>query len=165
MKIKFYCVLLGLSISLLSACGGESTTSGPGGTIKAVVKTSALAVTRNVAGIQLSISVPAGVSPQIKTDGSVDAYATVEITSAASSGQTLPGSSYVPATASSTGKLTITGIVAPGFSTSDTITIHLNVAPGTTPVVADFRLLSFDAYDTSGAIVTGLSPVLTTSIL
>jgi len=157
-----YLALLML-IALLNACGGgaQSTESR---TIKAVIKPSALAADLNVAGFNLTITVPVGVAPPLKADGTADSAATVEITSSAPHNQQLVNATYIAATAAANGKLTITGIEAAGFQPSDTITIHLNIAAGSTPTTNDFSLFSFEAFDIFGAPVTGLTPTLTTAI-
>lgn len=162
---KLFCyILILVPIALLPACGGSTNSATTGSTIKAVIKTTALTADKNIAGIQLAITVPVGVAPPLKADGTVDSAATVEITSSAAQDQTLPGATYVPATAAAPGQLTISAIVAAGFKATDQITIHLKVAAGTIPVEADFKLLSFEAFDTNGVSVTGLFPTLTTTI-
>jgi hypothetical protein len=153
---------------LLSACGSSGNSSvavsTSGGTIKAVIKTGSQVAFQNVAGIQLAISVPVGVAPPLKADGTVDGAATVTMTGSAPSGQKLSSVLYTPATSGKLGKLEIFGIEAAGFKPTDEITIHLKVAVGSFPVEGDFKLLSFAAFDTNGAVIEGLSPVLTTTI-
>lgn len=159
--LRFFLLFL-LSIILLVACGGSQTTQVQSRSIKSVIKAAALTADKNIAGINLTITVPVGVAP---AGGSSNPAATVEITSSSPTGQTLPGMTYIPATATATGKLSVSAIVAAGFSANDQITIHLTVADGATPVAADFRLLSFEAFDIDGAPVTGLSPSITTTII
>lgn len=171
-----------ISIALLSACGSgsQSAPAVNSRTIKAVVKTAALTGDRSIAGLQLSITVPAGVTPTFKTDGSVDSAATVEITSASPGNQALPGATFTRATATAPAELAIYAIEAAGFSVSDTITIHLKVADGAKPLESDFRLLAFQAFSTvvngtgsvlvydlhaTGTNLISLSPTLTTTIL
>lgn len=166
---------------LIFSCGDSSRSSAPAGTMKAVIKTAALTANQNIAGIELTITLPAGVSPHYNADGTINAAATVEITSSSAANQTLPGATYTPATASSLGQLSISAIVASGFSATDEITIHLKVADGTFPVASDFNLLAFKAYSgidpfgnggvkiydmsvTDGSNVITLSPTLTTTI-
>jgi len=161
-KLTVYILLL-IVAALLSACGGGQSPSSSN-SIKAVIKTSSNAVSANVAGIDLTISIPYGVSPPLLTDGKVDVAATVSITSSTTSDQTLPGVVYTPATATASGQLRITAIVASGFTTSDQVTLNLEIASGTTPTAADFSLLAFSAYDKDGNAVTGLSPSLDVSI-
>ncbi|MEI6205262.1 MAG: hypothetical protein WCP20_00635 [Desulfuromonadales bacterium] len=171
MKKILYGITIILHMTLLIACGGgggggsagtPSVTTG--GTIKAVIKTSALSTSLKVAGIQLALTVPSGVSPPMLANGTVDSAAAIEITSAAQQSHTLPGVSFTPATASSVGRLTVIGIVADGFGSNDQITIHLNIAVGAFPKESDFSLLTFEARDTNGVLVGGLNPTLTTTI-
>jgi hypothetical protein len=173
-----------LSLALLTACGDTAQPQKSGSEIKAVIKTSALTGDKNIAGILLTITLPAGVTPMPKTDGSggIDPAATVEIISSSPPDQIIPGATIFPATSTSLAKLTITSIIAQGFKTSDSITIHLKVASGATPVESDFKLLAFEAYSTVDASGSGsdkifdmnvtdgsnkitLTPTLTTTIL
>jgi len=166
MKRLFHHILALLLIALLSACGAapQPAKSGSAGSIKTVIKPSALAVGQNVAGIQLTITIPIGVSPPLLTGGAVDTAATVEITSTAPQSNTLPGVAFTPATATAAGKLTIVAMNIAGFTQTDRITIHLNVAVDSFPSETDFALLSFAAYDINGATVTGLDPTITATI-
>ncbi len=163
--IKLFChILILISIALLTACGDTPKSTPPGSTIKAVIKTTALTADRNIAGINLTITLPAGVAPPLKADGTADPAATLEITSSGARNQTLPGATYTPSTTAAPGQLAISAIVAAGFKATDEITIHLKVAAGAYPVESDFKLLFFEAFDINGVKVTGLSPTLTTTI-
>jgi hypothetical protein len=154
-----------LTIALISACGGggAQTASSPR-SIKAVIKPSALAAGQNVAGFNLTITVPLGVAPPLKADGTADPAATVEITSSSPQNQQLVSATYTPATTAAPGTLAIFGIVASGFQPTDTITIHLNIATGSTPTTSDFSISAFEAYDTNGSTVAGLTATLTPTI-
>jgi hypothetical protein len=166
MKRLYYPILILLLFALLPACGSSTTAAKSGGSIKAVIKPSALAVGQNVAGIQLAITIPAGVSPILNSDGTVNMAGTVEITGSVPQNQTLPGAAFTPATATSAGQLIIVGVEVAGFKATDQdqIIIHLNVAVDSFPVETDFKLLSFAAFDTNGKQVDGLNPVLTANI-
>jgi hypothetical protein len=165
MKILFGNVLFFLCTLVLSSCGGaqQSSPQKADTTIKAVIKTTALTADRNIAGIDLTVTVPVGVHPTLLADGTVNAAASVEIISSATQG-TLPGATYSPASATVPGQLKISAIVASGFKQNDQITIHLQVDKEAFPVESDFKLLSFAAFDINGAPVTGLSPTLTITI-
>jgi hypothetical protein len=164
--IKLLChILILVSIALLTACGDTPKSTPTGSVIKAVIKTTALTADRNVAGINLTITLPVGVAPPLKADGTADPAATVEITSSGAQNQNLPGATYTPSTTAAVpGQLAISAIIAAGFKATDEITIHLKVAAGAYPVESDFKLLSFEAFDINGAEVTGLNPTLTTTI-
>lgn len=162
---KLFCFTLMLFCSaLLASCGDSTPAPKTDRTIKAVIKPTALTAGLNVAGINLSISLPSGVAPTLLADGKADPAATVQITSSAPQNQILPGATYTAATATSPGQLAISAIVAAGFTATDQITLHLQVAEGSFPVETDFRLLSFEAFDTNGAVISGLNPTLTTTI-
>ena len=145
-----------ISIVLLSACGGAPQQQSTGGTVKAVIKTAALTGVGNIAGIQLTMTVPPGVTPIYMADGiTVDTDATVKIASTSQPDGVKWGASYVPATGTTPAQLTIASIVAYGFQATDMITIHLKIAPGAKPIERDFILLSFEAYNTGEASVKG----------
>jgi hypothetical protein len=159
-------------VTLLAACGAAPQREPGQKNITAIFKASALTAERNIAGIQLTISVPVGVAPPLNSDGTVNSEATVVITRGAVSetaaaeapGRTLVGAIFTPPAPAVSGKLVITALVADGFKTTDEVTINLNVAADATPAESDFALLIFDAFDTAGALVTGLTPSLTTTI-
>jgi len=111
-----------------------------------------------VAGIQLTISIPSGVTPVLNPDGSVDVASTLVVSSSAPANYTLTSVKY---TAGSS--LTITGIDASGFGPSDSITINMKVNSGSYPTGSDFKILSFEAYDIYGAALS-LNPALATTI-
>lgn len=173
-------MLLLVSVLLLVSCGSATSSPSSSRTIKAVIKSTALSSgSSSIAGIQLSITVPTGVTPPLKADGSVDAAAAVEITSTSPGNQALPGATFTPATATAPAEFAIYAIEAAGFTATDTITIHLNIAPGAKPVASDFNLLTFQAFSTvvngsgsvlvydlhaTGTNVVTLSPTLTTTI-
>lgn len=149
-----------LFIALLAGCGNGGSSQGKSSTIKAVIKTSSLTANQNVAGVQLSISLPIGVSPILKADGiTVDTAATVSITSPTQN-QTLPGVTYTKATAAALGQITIAGIASGGFGPTDQdqVTIHLVIADDASPTESDFNLLSFLAFDSNGNKVFDLHP-------
>ena len=117
-------IVIVVCIALLSACGGSPQSPPTGSVIKAVIKPTSLTAGQNVAGIEMAITLPIGVAPPLKADGTADPAATVEITSSAAANQTLPGATYTPATAAAPGQLAISAIVAAGFTSTDQITIH-----------------------------------------
>lgn len=148
-----------LTIVLLTSCG--SSPHPQMNTVKAVIKTSELTADKNIAGIELKITLPAGVTPTFLPNREVDPVSTVIISSPVPANQKLPAAVFTSATATAPAQLEIFAIDAAGFTKDDTITISLNVAEGKTPILADFKLLSFVARDIDGAVVTGLTPTLT----
>ena len=172
-------LILGLVlITVLSACGGGAQSPATSRTVKTLIKASALTASQNIATIELSISVPLGVSP--KANGAV-----VEIINATDhsvKNVTLQDHGYTAASSATVlGQISIGVVQADGFKENDEIIIHLDVADGTTPIGSDFKLLSFKVTDKDGLMrydrniidgtnaVTGaeainLSPELTTTI-
>lgn len=180
MKNNFY-ILSILVVMLLAACGDTSTPSPVVRTVKSVIKTTSLTADKNIGGISLTISMPAGVTPPLQADGKIDALATATMVSSA--GRTpLSDAIYAPASGAIPGQLTILIAVKGGFSANDEITIHLLVADGSYPKAGDFSLLAFEAYSgidasgnggvkiydrnvTDGSNTITLDPNLTTTIL
>ncbi len=166
---KFVCYLLILlSSAFLSACGGGgSNTSAPSRTLKSVIKPTALTAVMNVATIQLSITVPLGVSPLLpegKTE-LIDAIEIINSTDHVVNNKTLKSVTYTAATSATVpGQITVGVVQADGFKEADEITIHMKVDTGAFPKESDFTLLSFDAHDTAGATLA-LDPALTTTLL
>jgi hypothetical protein len=157
-KIVYYALPL-VFLALLSACGDTSKAPAAGRTVKAVIKPTALTASRNIAGIELKISVPPGVAPPLLPNGDPIPADTVQITSSSvlSHDQNQLGVIFRPATsAAAPGDLSIYIIVAAGFKTTDEITIHLNVANDATPVTGDFRLISFKAFDINGVYLNDI---------
>lgn len=155
-------VMLALGCLMLALCscgGGGGTASVSTPTVKAFIKTSALTTSENIAGIQLTLTLPAGVAPYLQTDGKVDVAKTVVINTSDPASQTLPGVDNKTANL-----LIITGIHVSGFKDTDSITINLTVAPGSFPTAADFKLTSFEAVDLDGTPVKNITPTLTTTI-
>jgi hypothetical protein len=144
------CLLL---IALLTGCGGGTQSATTGGTIKAVIKTSALSANLNIGGIQMTIALPNGVKP---TETS-----SLEFISATPANYKLQKLTY-NATDS---VLEFSVIDLAGFSTEDQIVLHLIVSPGTIPVKTDFSIKSYNFFDNvTGASISGLNPTLTTII-
>lgn len=176
---RFITLVCVVGVLLLAACG-DSSQPAARNSIKAVIKTTALTADKNIAGITLTIALPTGVAPPLLSDGTADAPATVEVVSAVGS-STLPGATYIRASGSSGAQLSVSAIVAAGFSANDEITIHLTVAEGADPVATDFKLLAFEAYSgidnqgnggvkvydmnvTDGSNTVTLNPSLSTTI-
>ena len=161
MRKLFSRLLILLFIALLPACGDAPQSPAASRSLKAVIKTTALTANRHIATIQLAITMPLGVSP--KANGAV-----VEVVNSADhvvQNVSLNDVTYTPASSIAVpGQIAIGVVQADGFKENDEITIHLDVAAGTTPVESDFQLLTFEAFDINGATVTGLSPTLTTTI-
>ncbi len=161
MKKWFGYIVLLLSVALLSACGGGSQSSPTSRSLKSVIKTTALTATLNIGGVQMAITLPAGVAPELKPDGSVNNAAAIEFISSAPSTYTLQNVTYNSAAS----ELNFSVIDLAGFTTEDQIVLHLKVLEGT-PKESDFSIKSYNFFDkVTGASISGLNPTLTTTIL
>lgn len=161
MKNRLGNILLVICFALLSACGDTQHSSSSGGSLKTVIKPTALTATLNIGGVQMAIALPVGVSPELNPDGSVNDAAAVEFISSAPSAYKTQKATYDAAKS----VLEFSVIDLAGFSTQDQIVLHLKVAEGTIPKESDFSILSYDFFDmNTGASITGLKPTLTTTI-
>jgi hypothetical protein len=152
-------LLYGFMFGLLSltACGGGSSSAPPSTT--ATLKLSATGTLHqgtSLAGIGITLTLPAGVT--IKTDSGgavVNGY--VNVTGEASPESVIavfiPASGTTPATLA----LIVASTAAAGFGTGEfaTVTCDLN---GTSPKLSDFGLSNFKPYDLNGNLVIGLTP-------
>lgn len=153
-------VLILICFALLSACG-DTQHSSSSGSLKTVIKPTALTATLNIGGVQMAIALPVGVSPELNADGSVNDAVAVEFISSAPAAYKTQKATYDAAKSI----LEFSVIDLAGFSTQDQIVLHLKVAEGTFPKESDFSILSYDFFDMStGASITGLNPTLTTTI-
>jgi len=162
MKKRLNYILSLLLIALLSACGNSAqSTKTKTGTIKTVIKATALTAGLNIGGVHMAINLPHGVAPALNPDGSVVDSAAVEFASAAPATYKVQKAAYNSANS----VLEFSVIDLAGFSTEDQIILHLIVSPGTIPLETDFSIRSYEFFDkVSGAAVTGLNPTLTTTI-
>ncbi len=156
-------LLLAMTVAL-SACGNGTTNSG-GQQARASLKTSDLLATGYViAGIDVTLSFPVGVT--VKTDpvtGQV-ASGVVTITGVPNTSTTLVDAVYTPATASQRGSLRIMVANATGFSAPEYITVNLDISEGYQPTASEFSLSNFAASDLDGRTLPGLTPVMTAEI-
>jgi hypothetical protein len=162
--------MLLLLTALVAGCGGggggsNSGTAAPG-TVKAVMKTTALSPAAGTVGaISATISFPDGV--YAKTDAS-GAVVVADVITLANS--TLPAGTiiqvpdYLPAVTGHSGLIKFTILNADGFNATEAVTISLLIRSGTLPKAADFALVNFVAKDLNGADVTTLKPTLSATV-
>jgi hypothetical protein len=161
--------ILLLVAALVAGCGGgggggSSSGAASPGTVKAVMKTTALSpAAATVGAISATISFPDGVYAKTDASGAV-----VEVITMANS--TLPAGTviqvpdYLPAATGHTGSIKFTILNADGFNATEAVTISLLIRSGTLPKAADFALVNFVAKDLNGADVTTLKPTLSATV-
>jgi hypothetical protein len=152
-------LLYGFMFVLLSltACGGGGSSSAPAPTT-ATLKLSTsgtLPQGTSLAGIGITLTLPAGVTIQTDSSGAV-ATGYVNVT-----GEALPESVisvYIPASGATPATLALAVIstTTTGFGTGEFVTVTCDLN-GTSPKSSDFVLSGFKPYDLSGNPVNGLT--------
>jgi hypothetical protein len=141
----------------LTACGGGGGSSAPPSTTATLnLSTSGtLPLGTSLAGIGITLTLPAGVTIKTDSGGAVDpGYVNV-------TGESSPESViavYIPASGTTPATLTLTVIstTTTGFGAGEFVTVTCDLN-GTSPPVSDFVLSGFKPYDLSGNPVTGLT--------
>ena len=143
-----------LLLVVISGCGSgsvsDSTTVAPVQKRANVKLSTAGTLAQNLSGISISVTLPNGVTPELKSDGSLASSV------ATATGVAVPGSVsavYTPAAGAAKGELLIlmVGNSAAGFGAGEFLTLKLDVAAGNSLTVADFLLGDFDPVNVLGA--------------
>ena len=117
----------------------------------------------SLAGIGITVNLPAGVTVQTDVDGKV-AAGTVEGSGVTAGKATLAEPDYTPATDTAPARLSfvLAGTDAEGFGTGEFATVNCDLAAGATPQATDITLSDFRPVDLRGAAVEGLTAAHTT---
>lgn len=160
---------LTLLVSVFAGCGDSGTSPA---TVQpaivqpttAVLKLSSQGASPALAGIGITVKLPAGVSVKTTADGAVDSSVVTV------SGVAVPGSVatpvYTPATATTPGTLrfVVASTAAGGFGVGEFATVTCAIAPGSFPMATDFGLADFTPADLLLQPVTGLTPTFTAAM-
>lgn len=163
-------VLTAALIFLLAGCGGDDPAPASTGVRTAIaLEKAALLPGQTIAGIQLTLHFPRGVTAKHLLDPNTQqllvAPEVVQLLGpGAASGLTLMSVDYVPYTESSGGSLTFLAASATGFVVGDSIQIQLDVVTGFFPVAADFSVTGLQFSDLDGNLITGLESVVTVNV-
>jgi hypothetical protein len=151
-------ILLFLPVILLfalSGCGGGggNTTAGPA---TAVVKLSTQSTddAQLIGDITVTLNLPAGVSVAVKPDGSGQTADGVVVASGAASAS---NSIAIAKYNSASGTVDIQVVKSDGFNPGEFVTVVCNLSSGVTPVLFDFSISNFSAFDLTGNIITNLT--------
>lgn len=148
--------------------GGTATDKGGGTAVQpttAVLKLSSqgtLPTGTSIAGIGITINLPAGVTVKTDSTGKVASEAVVASGTTAGKASFAPPN-YVPAAGTTPAKLSfvLASTEAAGFGTGEFATVTCDVATGTTPAATDVTLSDFKPIDLKGVDIPGLSAVHT----
>jgi len=159
-------ILLTFMLFALAACGGGSTTVPSAKTVTLKLATTGTP-SESLAGVSITVILPAGVTPALNSDGTV-AATVVAISGVAAPGTVTPPV-YTAASGMVKGKLdlSVTSNVTAGFSAGEYATVVLSAAPGTNPQQGDF--LPFTGFRpiaaSNGADATGLTAIISSYTL
>jgi hypothetical protein len=154
------CTFLTVTVAILAACGGGGSSSGgdPPASRTAVLKLSTTGTpSAQLAGIDITVTLPDGVTASVGSDGSVAASAD------SVSGVAAPGTILAPVYTQASGatkgtlRLVLASEIAAGFGAGEFATVTLVVAAGANPVPSDFLLSGLHAVDVNGNSATGLT--------
>ncbi|MFZ4858379.1 MAG: hypothetical protein ACOYL3_18490 [Desulfuromonadaceae bacterium] len=161
-----FIALLLVTLIGITACGGGggSSPQAPSPKIVSIKLFNSGDPKIKLSGSEITLNLPDGVTPALKSDGST-ADNVVVISGVAAPG-TIIGPVYTPATATTKGTITFafaTSIKA-GFSEGEFATIKLRVASEINPPQKDFLLSGYNPIDISYNPVTVLTATLTAQI-
>lgn len=148
----------------LAGCGDSGTSPATVQPTTAMLKLSSQGTSPALAGIGITVKLPAGVSVKTTAEGAVDSSVVTV------SGVALPGSVvtpvYTPATATAPGTLrfVVANTAAEGFGTGEFATVTCAVVPGSFPTAADFSLADFTPANLLLQPVTGLTATFTAAM-
>ena len=149
-------LILALALSIITACsggggggGGGSTASGPTMAVITLATTTTSSIPQEIiiAGYDVTINLPAGVTVRSSTPPQTDP-GVVNLTSG-SAGSSITGA-YTPATATTPAKVRIVIAKAEGLKIGEFATVICNIAAGYRPQASDFSLSSNPLPLTSG---------------
>lgn len=154
------CTFLTVAVAILAACGGGGSSSGgdPPASRTAVLKLATSGTpSAQLAGIDITVTLPDGVTASVSSDGTVAASAD------AVSGVAAPGTVLAPVYTQASGatrgtlRLVLASQVTAGFGAGEFATVTLVVAAGASPAPSDFLLSGLRAVDVNGYSATGLT--------
>jgi len=167
-------VLCAFCITLLSACGGNSSTStvdttpgvdsNPTPTVLPTTATVRISTTgtldagTKIGGISVTGALPAGVSVAASADANNPSVLVATGGTVIASGVTGTSASAFATYTAADRKVNILVYDLNGFGIGEFVTVTCTIASGTTTTAANFGMGSFTATDLNGAAITTLAP-------
>ena len=117
----------------------------------------------SLAGIGITLTLPAGVTPALDASGQVDTSRLVNPSGVTIARGLAVTAVYLEATAGKPAHLCLVaaGKAAAGFGVGETMLITLNRTADVFPKASDFAMSEFSAADTDGKAVSGLQMAVT----
>lgn len=145
-------------LSMISGCGGGGSSAKPTGATLKLSSLGTLPAGKAVSGIVATVELPTGVTVKTNQDGTADATVVVGSGLLNGAAGTMGPVIYTNATATAKAKLdfTIASTAVNGVGVGEyaTITVILN---DVNPLVADYKITAFKAYDMSFVEITALT--------
>lgn len=175
MKILKYVsgMLFTLAVMSMFGCGGGGSTPAPPPTSATLKLLSQGTAGTKIRGISVTVVLPPGVT--VKATASTDNPAIlvtdqgVVVPSGATTAATFnvvnPIGIYTPATGTLPATVAISLPGVADFNLGEYVTVNTVIAAGNFPIPADFTLKDFTAVDLNGNVISGASPLVTTSIV
>jgi hypothetical protein len=144
-KCRFITLSLLLTIMLAGCGSGSGTGSSRTTKAKTSLKTAGLASTGLLVGaMAVVISFPYGVTVELDPVTNEPARSVVTLVGTSDPAMTMKALTYVAASPTTKGSLTIYYLNAAGFTPSDSISVQLDIANGFFPQASDFTLTKFE---------------------
>jgi len=148
-----------ISLSGCGSGGGDGVTQPTTAVLKMSTQGTLPSGTQ-IGGIDVTITLPTGVT--VKSVASPpETDSGVVVTSGVAAANSTVLSTYTPATSSSTGKVRVLLANSTGFGTGEFMTVHCDIASGSTPTASDFSVSGFVAKDLNGVAISGLNSAFT----
>lgn len=163
-------MLFALTVMSMFGCGGGGSTPAPPPTSATLKLLSQGTAGTRIRGISVTVVLPPGVTVNTSTDNPAVTAQGVVVPSGATSVTTFdpqvnPIGVYTPATALARATVAIYLPGVADFNLGEYVTVNTVIATGNFPIAADFTLKDFTAWDLDGKVISGASPLVTTSIV
>jgi hypothetical protein len=148
--------LLSLAAAL-HGCGGGRSDQPATAVLK--LSTQGSVAAQSIQGVELTITLPAGVTVAAGSTGKPD-DGVLAPSGVAAGGSVSVAGRYTAATSSTPGTVRLVLLKTAGFDAGEFAMVTCSIAPGSAPRSADFGLAGFKAVDQNGAAIDALGATL-----
>ena len=149
-------------VALMAGCSSSYSPQKPA--VRLTVGTTGIIPTgQSLAGIGMTMALPAGVTPALDASGGVDTAMLVTPSGLTSAGGLAATAIYLDVAAGQPARLTlaVSSKTNAGFGTGECMILTLNRTAGATPQANEFGITEFSAANLDGVSVGGLQAVIT----